>query len=299
MLTGPAWRKDAIVRLLLGVFLCIYLGSLAASALAFQAGPNRPAARFHLFLGLSVLCLGSALYLLRRPWSVDDFLRRTTPVLVCFYLGLALGAMAQQLAGAVNPSVPQMLIAALSFQGAALLLATFFLREHQVTWSAAFGLRERPKSAVWLGLGTAIAFVPLAWLLQRGSGLLLDQLSFLPFGSEEQQAVRTLRDTTGLAHLSSMGLITVFLAPCGEEFLFRGVIYAGIQQLGCRRAAWWLSSLLFAAVHLNAITFIPLLAFSMVLTWLYERTGNLLAPIAAHSLFNALNFGLLLVSSGL
>jgi membrane protease YdiL (CAAX protease family) len=30
-----------------------------------------------------------------------------------------------------------------------------------------------------------------------------------------------------------------------------------------------------------------------MLTVLYEKTGNLLAPIAAHSAFNALNFGLL------
>ncbi len=29
---------------------------------------------------------------------------------------------------------------------------------------------------------------------------------------------------------------------------------------------------------------------ALVLTWLYEKTDNLLAPIAAHSLFNALNF---------
>ena len=299
MLTGPAWRKDAIVRLLLGVFVCIYAGSLATSALAFKPTPTHPAGRFYLFFGLSIFCLGASLYMLRRPWSVDDFLRRTTPVLVCFYLALALGAMAQQLVGPVNPSVPQMLIAALSFQGAALLLATVFLREHQVTWAVAFGLLERPRHAVLLGLGAAIAFVPLAWLLQLGSGLVLERLPFLPFGAEEQQAVRTLRDTTGMARLTSMGLITIFLAPWGEEFLFRGVIYAGIQQLGCRRAAWWLSSLLFAAVHLNAVTFIPLLAFSMILTWLYERTGNLLAPIAAHSLFNALNFGLLLVNSNL
>ena len=192
-----------------------------------------------------------------------------------------------------------MLIAALSFQGATLLLAIPFLREHQVSWSEAFGFRERPKYALLIGLGTAIAFLPMAWLLQRGSGMLLDFLPFLPFGAEEQQAVRTLRDTTGLARLASMGLITVLIAPWGEELLFRGVIYAGIQQLGHRRAAWWLSSLLFAAVHLNAITFVPLLAFSMMLTALYERTGNLLAPIAAHAMFNALNFGLLLVSSNL
>jgi len=38
--------------------------------------------------------------------------------------------------------------------------------------------------------------------------------------------------------------------------------------------------------------FLPLFALAMLLTLLYERTNNLLAPITAHSLFNALNFAL-------
>jgi membrane protease YdiL (CAAX protease family) len=43
------------------------------------------------------------------------------------------------------------------------------------------------------------------------------------------------------------------------------------------------------------VTFVPLAVLALVLTVLYERTNNLLAPITAHVLFNALNFGILLV----
>ena len=39
----------------------------------------------------------------------------------------------------------------------------------------------------------------------------------------------------------------------------------------------------------------PLAVLALVLTALYERTDNLLAPITAHALFNALNFATLLV----
>ena len=38
---------------------------------------------------------------------------------------------------------------------------------------------------------------------------------------------------------------------------------------------------------MNAPTFVPLFVFALALTWLYERTDNLLAPITAHALFNA------------
>jgi hypothetical protein len=72
--------------------------------------------------------------------------------------------------------------------------------------------------------------------------------------------------------------------------LFRGILYPAIKQAGFPRIALWSTVLLFAAVHLNAVTFLPLAVLALILTALYERTDNLLAPITAHALFNALNF---------
>ena len=77
--------------------------------------------------------------------------------------------------------------------------------------------------------------------------------------------------------------------------MFRGILYPMLKQAGYRRLGLWGTSLLFAVVHLNAVTFVPLTALALVLTALYEWTNNLLAPIAAHLLFNALNFGMLLL----
>ena len=43
--------------------------------------------------------------------------------------------------------------------------------------------------------------------------------------------------------------------------------------------------------------FIPLFVLALALTWLYEKTGSLLAPIVAHSLFNAANLALLILAN--
>ena len=92
------------------------------------------------------------------------------------------------------------------------------------------------------------------------------------------------------AHLGGMMLgLAIVLAPVAEEFLFRGLLYPFIKQLGWPRLAWIGVSLLFALIHLNAPTFLPLFVFALVLTWLYERTDCLLAPIVTHSLFNSAN----------
>jgi hypothetical protein len=72
-----------------------------------------------------------------------------------------------------------------------------------------------------------------------------------------------------------------------------------VKQAGFPRLALWGTSLLFAVVHWNVATFVPLLLLAVVLTLLYEKTNNLLAPIAAHALFNALNFTMYFVQSKL
>jgi len=44
---------------------------------------------------------------------------------------------------------------------------------------------------------------------------------------------------------------------------------------------------------------LPLFVLALALTWLYEKTGGLLAPVLAHSLFNVANLLLLLFAQPL
>jgi membrane protease YdiL (CAAX protease family) len=87
-----------------------------------------------------------------------------------------------------------------------------------------------------------------------------------------------------------LALFAIVAAPVAEEFIFRGVLYPFLKRVGFPRLAWVGVSFVFALIHFDAATFAPLFVLAIVLTWLYERTDNLLAPIAAHSLFNAANF---------
>jgi hypothetical protein len=83
------------------------------------------------------------------------------------------------------------------------------------------------------------------------------------------------------------------IAPVAEEFIFRGMLFPFVRQLGHPRLAWFGVSALFALIHDDRAIFVPLFVLALALTWLYEKTGNLLAPIAAHALFNAANLVLL------
>jgi membrane protease YdiL (CAAX protease family) len=95
-----------------------------------------------------------------------------------------------------------------------------------------------------------------------------------------------------------LGAFAVVLAPVAEEFIFRGMLYPFVKQLGSPRLAWVGVSFAFALIHDDAATFVPLFVLALALTWLYEKTDNLLAPITAHALFNATNLIVLCLAEG-
>jgi membrane protease YdiL (CAAX protease family) len=295
MLSAKPWKAAPIARLLLSVFVCIYAGSVVASALHFIGEGGQASLKFLGVLGGMLGFLGATLLLVRKPWQTEDVMRRLVVLLVCFYGGLALGAWAQKLAGpaAAEPAVSQMVVAALSFQGAALFLVARCLREHHMRWTEAFGFGNDWARALLFGLLVACLFMPLGWGLQLASAQLMEHLPYLPIKPEEQQAVQTLLKVEHWRDRLVLGGVTILLVPPAEEMLFRGILYGWIKQAGFPRLALWGTALLFAAVHVNLVSFIPLAVLALVLTALYERTDNLLAPITAHALFNALNFTLL------
>jgi membrane protease YdiL (CAAX protease family) len=82
----------------------------------------------------------------------------------------------------------------------------------------------------------------------------------------------------------------LFLAAA-EEYLFRGIIYNYLlRSLSPRKAILW-SSVSFALFHLKPVNMPISLVGGILYCWLYRRTGSLLAPVLAHSLYN---FGLVM-----
>jgi membrane protease YdiL (CAAX protease family) len=299
MLSAKPWKPEAVLRLLLSVFICYCAGALVLTGLHYAGAGAKAGPRFYAVAAAALAALGAGLAALRQPWKLENFMRRVCLSLACFYAGLILGTWAQQLAGPMDPGVPsmrQMVVTSLSFHGAAIVLIGFFLREHQTGWPEAFGFSRNWPRAVPLGLLVACVFLPVGYELQRASATVMAHLPFWHFKPEEQLPVQTLRAATSWGQRLAGGGITIVLAPLAEEFLFRGVLYPWIRQAGFPRLALWGTALVFAAMHAHAASFVPLFLFGLVLTVLYLHTGNLLASIAAHSLFNALGFAGLYLS---
>ena len=214
--------------------------------------------------------------------------------LLCFCLGLTIAGLLQK-AGLAAFRPPDgfgaVLLGTLGFQGAAWLLILFFLRKHQAGWREAFGFRgpQLPRALLLAAL-VVILLLPVALGLQQVSAVVLTKLGWPP---EDQLAVTLLANTKSWWLRFYLGVFAVVFAPVAEEFIFRGMLYPFVKQLGWPRLAWFGVSFAFALIHYDAATFVPLFVLALALTWLYEKTDNLLAPIAAHSLFNAVNLVIL------
>jgi len=291
MLPLKPWKADATVRLMLGLFVCIYAAALAGSVRHFaQVGGDAKPALFYCVSAVSFGSLGVTLALLGRPWRIDTVMKRMPAVLICFYIGFFGGIWAQKIAGVPKSSLEQLIIGSLAVHGAGLLLIWRFLREYQVGWAESFGFAIQPRRALLLGFILALLFLPVGRGLQNLSAVLMTHTPHLKLEPEEQETVRALRVASSWIPRAILGVMAIILAPLTEETLFRGVLYPLVKQAGHPRLALWGLSLLFAAVHVNLVTFVPLLCLALMLTLLYERTGNLLASITAHATFNALNF---------
>jgi membrane protease YdiL (CAAX protease family) len=295
MLPEKPWKAETILRLFGSVLICgLFVSLLVSSAAGSFTEPAQP----HTFQSLLIIaaalgCFAGALFVLGRPWSLDQSVRNLAALLVCVYAGLALTWWAVHLRGGhagTENSTLKIVIAVLSFQGASVVLVHRFLREQHRGWISEFGLDLGWQRAVLLGAAIAVIFLPVGWGLQSASASLLQRLELHP---EEQVAVEVLRTSQAPLSRLVLGLAAIVVAPLGEELLFRGILYPAIKQWGFPRLAWWGTALLFGAIHTNLISFLPLTLLALCLIWLYERTGNLLAPITAHSLFNAMNFAAL------
>ena len=108
-----------------------------------------------------------------------------------------------------------------------------------------------------------------------------------------QEAVEMVARASAPPELALQALSVVVMAPICEELLFRGVIYPSLRDLGHHRLAIAASSLLFAAIHGSLALMLPLTVLAVILVWLYEKTGSIIAPVLMHAAFNAVNFAMI------
>lgn len=143
--------------------------------------------------------------------------------------------------------------------------------------------KQWAKGLLWAPVGLALIWTINLSLQAFGYGDWMQQLLQKP---ASQDLVRVLQQSTDTTLLITLGIAAVIVAPLTEEIVFRGYLYPAIKHFAGPGVAAFGSALLFAMAHNNLPSLLPLFLFGLILSSIYERTGSLWAPIAAHALLN-------------
>lgn len=84
----------------------------------------------------------------------------------------------------------------------------------------------------------------------------------------------------------ALPLLAVLAAPVCEEYIFRGLVFAGLRRSLPFVPAACASAAIFAIVH-PPVSMGPVFLLGVLAAAARERTGGLLAPMAVHAAFNA------------
>lgn len=175
---------------------------------------------------------------------------------------------------------------AVAFQSGILLgivlLVRFYPQVFQTVRESPTPPLSRREAAAWGALGLLLAF-PLVVVSS-----LIWHFVLRTWGYEiafQEVVSRLLEIENPILFILTL-LSVAILAPVWEEIIFR----AGLFRLLHNRLSFWgaavLSGAIFAAVHASLPQFAALWVLGIVLAFVYQRTGSLLAVICLHGFFN-------------
>jgi membrane protease YdiL (CAAX protease family) len=153
------------------------------------------------------------------------------------------------------------------------------------------------RSEIGAGVLFGLGLYPVAVFVVGGLVLVvLNALSGTPVESPEQVPEQ----------LSAVGFVVtamyaIVIAPIGEEFFFRGILFRSIRDRHGFRVAALGSGIGFGLIHyipgpaVDALLLMIVMVFTgAALAYVYERRGTIVAPIAAHVTFNVIGLALIL-----
>ena len=129
----------------------------------------------------------------------------------------------------------------------------------------------------------------LRWLVATGmvlaffAGQSLSMWLLGTIGSEGFEHSSQLRSEADLAVVLLLSLV---VAPMGEEALLRGLIYPALRKRVSILVAVLVSAAVFALMHGNIVQIAATLPLAVLLALVYERTRSLVPCVLAHVGFN-------------
>ena len=153
-----------------------------------------------------------------------------------------------------------------------------------VSMGTLFGLKcVSPLRAVGIAAVLVLLLLPLFMIIT------VIAYQFIGEHAEQQELVKIYEQATKSGNRQIIWQVlvaAVIIAPITEEILFRGYFYPVLKRIAGPLPAAFGVSLLFGAIHDNALGMPGLTLLALALTLAYEWSGSILVPMFMHAWFN-------------
>jgi len=159
-------------------------------------------------------------------------------------------------------------------------------------FSRLFGPTRTTPAMILIGLATGLVVAVASYTVNA--------IAVLITGSTEAVEQQLLQDAmAGGLPLALVLLLAIVAAPLTEEVIYRGVLFRALAGRTTVTLGAVLSAAVFALIHVEVvfsqpIALLGLFTIGLLLAVAYHLTGNLVVPIIAHGVFNAISIGLAL-----
>jgi len=225
--------------------------------------------------------------LLARPWTWRD----AAALIAAVGILISLSVIAGRVLNPVRAS-GLVILQGLILDGLGIVAVAALIRTRHQSWFNAFGMTtswlRHLKSAALFYLAIIPCFV-FSSLVYQG---ILTVKGYPP--SLQDIAVLLSSDVPLWVRLM-MIVLAVGVAPFFEECVFRGILLPILARRLGLGAGIFLSSLLFAAIHMHLPSLAPLLVIATGFALAYIMSGSLWVPIVMHAIFNGVNLLLIII----
>ncbi len=111
---------------------------------------------------------------------------------------------------------------------------------------------------------------------------------------EQQNIINNILSENSSGVFAFMIFFGIIVAPIAEELLFRGFMQPALRITYGKLQTVLISGFVFALIHWNAQVFLQIFILGLLLAYLFETTGSLVAPITVHVCHNTATLALLI-----
>ena len=136
---------------------------------------------------------------------------------------------------------------------------------------------------IFYGIMSYVAIAPVLLAILIGTSIFTNLIHYVP---QEQPVVKLFLKEQNTRFLIYTTLFASVVGPMIEELFFRGFMYNAFKR---HIGIFWsavITAGIFACLHVHAVGFLPIMVLGLLLAYLYEKTGTLVASMTVHIMHN-------------